>query len=75
MLSSFTVGTVPVSGKSYYVSKITAKVTTAFVGADELIVSDGTNTLMGANDVDEGGIYVVELGYETAAMVCNNFCI
>ncbi len=67
--SSFTVGTVAnVSGKSYYVSKVTAKVTTAFVGADELIVSDGTNTLMGANDADlsEGGIYVVELGYETA---------
>ena len=67
--ASFTVGTVAnVAGKSYYVSKVTAKVTTAFVGADELIISDGTNTLMGANDADlsEGGIYVVELGYENA---------
>jgi hypothetical protein len=67
--SSFTVGTVAnVSGKSYYVSKVIAKVTTPFVGADELVVSDGTNTLMAADDADlsEGGIYVVELGYETA---------
>ena len=49
-------------------AKVTAKVTTAFVGADELIISDGTNTLMGANDADlsEGGIYVIDLGYETA---------
>jgi hypothetical protein len=67
--SSFTVGAIAnVSGKSYYVNKITVKVTTAFVGADELTVSDGTNTLVGVNDVDlsEGGIYVMELGYETA---------
>ena len=67
--SSFTVGTVAnVSGKAYYVSKVTVKVTTAFVGADELLVSDGTNTLVGVNDVDlsEGGIYVIDPGYETA---------
>ena len=67
--SSFTVGTVAnVSGKAYYVSKVTVKVTTAFVGADELLVSDGTNSLVGVNDVDlsEGGIYVIDLGYETA---------
>jgi len=67
--ASFTVGTVAnVSGKSYYVSKITAKVTTAFVGADELIVSDGTNTLMAADEADlsEAGVYVVDLGYENA---------
>ena len=67
--SSFTVGAIAnVSGKSYYVNKLTVKVTTAFVGADELTISDGTNTLVGVNDVDlsEGGIYVMELGYETA---------
>ena len=60
--SSFTVGTVAnVSGKSYYVSKVTVKVTTAFVGADELLLSDGTNSLVGTDDVDlsEGGIYML----------------
>ena len=67
--SSFTVGTVQnVNGKSYYVSEVMVKVTTAFVGADELVISDGTNTLVGANDVDlsEGGIYKIDLGYENA---------
>lgn len=67
--SSFTVGTVAnVAGKSYYVSKVTVKVTTAFVGADELVISDGTNTLVDTTDVDlsEGGIYVIDLGYENA---------
>ena len=61
--SSFTVGTVAnVSGKSYYVSKVTVKVTTAFVGADELLLSDGTNSLVGTDDVDlsEGGIYMID---------------
>ena len=67
--SSFTVGTIAnVSGKTYYIAKVIAKVTTAFVGADELLVSDGTNSFMGVNDADlsEGGVYVVDLGYETA---------
>ena len=67
--SSFTVGTVAnVAGKTYYVSKVTVKVTTAFVGADELVITDGTNTLVGTTDVDlsEGGIYVIDLGYENA---------
>ena len=67
--SSFTVGTVSnVAGKTYYVSKVTVKVTTAFVGADELVISDGTNTLVDTTDVDlsEGGIYVIDLGYENA---------
>ncbi len=67
--SSFTVGSVAnVAGKSYYVSKVTVKVTTAFVGADELTISDGTNTLVGTNDVDlsEGGIFMIDLGYENA---------
>ena len=67
--SSFTIGTVQnVAGKTYYVNKVTVKVTTAFVGADELTVTDGTNTLVGVNDVDlsEGGIYNIDLGYENA---------
>jgi hypothetical protein len=67
--SSFTVGTVQnVGGKTYYVSKVTVKVTTAFVGADELTITDGTNTLVGTNDVDlsEGGIFMIDLGYENA---------
>jgi len=67
--SSFTVGSVAnVAGKSYYVSKVTIKVTTAFVGADELTITDGTNTLVGTNDVDlsEGGIFMIDLGYENA---------
>ena len=57
-----------VSGKTYYVSEVMVKVTTAFVGADELVISDGTNDLVGANDVDlsEGGIYKIDLGYENA---------
>ena len=67
--SSFVVGAVSnVAGKTYYVSKVTVKVTTAFVGADELTLTDGTNTLVGVNDVDlsEGGIYNIDLGYENA---------
>ena len=67
--SSFTVGTLQnVSGKTYYVSKLTVKVTTAFVGADELTITDGTNALVGTTDVDlsEGGIFMIDLGYENA---------
>jgi len=67
--SSFTIGTMAnISGKSYYVSRISAKVTTAFVGCDELVVSDGTNTLMTTTDADlsEGGLYIVDLGFELA---------
>ena len=42
--SSFTIGTMAnIAGKDYYVSRILAKVTTAFVGCDELVVSDGTS--------------------------------
>jgi len=67
--SSFTIGTMAnISGKSYYVSRVLAKVTTAFVGCDELVVSDGTNTLMTTTDADlsEGGLYIVDLGFENA---------
>ena len=67
--SSFTIGTMAnIAGKSYYVSRVLAKVTTAFVGCDELVVSDGTNTLMATTDADlsEGGLYIVDLGFENA---------
>ena len=65
--ASFTVGSVQnVSGKTYYVSEVIVKVTTAFVGANELTITDGTNALVGTDDVDlsEGGIYKIDLGYE-----------
>ena len=67
--SSFTIGTMAnIAGKTYYVSRVSAKVTTAFVGCDELVVSDGTNTLMTTTDADlsEGGLYIVDLGFELA---------
>ena len=67
--SSFQVGTMAnTSGKTYYVSRVLVKVTTAFTGADELVVSDGTNTLMATTDADlsEGGLYIVDLGFESA---------
>ena len=67
--SSFTIGTMAnIAGKAYYVSRVTAKVTTAFVGCDELLVSDGTNSLMTTTDADlsEGGLYIVDLGFENA---------
>ena len=68
--SSFTVGTLKnVSGRTYYVSRIVMKITTAFVGADELVISDGVNTLVGALDADiaETGQFVVDLGYENVS--------
>jgi len=57
-----------IAGKTYYVSRISAKVTTAFVGCDELVVSDGTNTLMTTTEADlsEVGLYIVDLGFELA---------
>ena len=67
--SSFTIGTMAnIAGKDYYVSRILAKVTTAFVGCDELVVSDGTSTLMTTTDADlsEGGLYIVDLGFDVA---------
>ena len=67
--SSFQVGTMAnTAGKTYYVSRVLVKVTTAFTGADELVVSDGTNTLMATTDADlsEGGLYIVDLGFENA---------
>jgi hypothetical protein len=57
-----------IAGKTYYIKRITAKVTTAFVGCDELVVSDGTNTLMATTEADlsEGGLYIVDLGFDVA---------
>ena len=57
-----------IAGKSYYVKRVTAKVTTAFVGCDELVVGDGTNTLMATTEADlsETGLYIVDLGFENA---------
>ena len=68
--SSFTVGTLKnISGQTYYVSRITVKITTAFVGADELVISDGTNTLVGALDTDisETGFFIIDQGYENTS--------
>ena len=67
--SSFQIGTMAnIAGKTYYVSRVSAKVTTAFVGCDELVVSDGTNTLMTTTEADlsEGGLYIVDLGFDMA---------
>ena len=67
--SSFTIGTMAnIAGKTYYVSRVSAKVTTAFVGCDELVVSDGTNNLMTTTEADlsEGGLYIVDLGFDMA---------
>jgi hypothetical protein len=57
-----------IAGKTYYIKRITAKVSTAFVGCDELIVSDGTTNLMTTTDADlsEGGLYIVDLGFDVA---------
>jgi len=66
---SFAVGTMPnVLGKTYYVNKVIVKVTNPFTTADEIVVSDSSNTLFQAFEADlgVGGIYVAELGYETA---------
>ena len=65
--STFTIGNIKdVAGKDYYVKSVTIKITTAFVGCDEITVSDGTNTLVSPLDVDmsETGLFIIEQGYE-----------
>ena len=65
--STFTIGNIKdVSGKDYYVKSVTIKITAAFVGCDEITVSDGTNTLVSPLDVDmsETGLFIIEQGYE-----------
>ncbi len=65
--ATFTVGNIKdVAGKDYYVKSVTIKILTAFVGCDEITVSDGTNDLVTTLDVDmsETGLYIIEQGYE-----------
>ena len=67
MGTSGSVGTiVNVAGHTYYVSRITVKVTDAYDA--EVSVSDGTNTLMTAAEIEEDvvGTYVAELPFATA---------
>ena len=57
------------SGKSYYITKVTIHVTTAFdASADHFIISDGSNDFTVAADTDASatGTYVIEMPYETA---------
>ena len=65
--ATFTVGNIKdVAGKNYYVKSVTIKILTAFVGCDEITVSDGTNDLVTTLDVDmsEAGLFIIEQGYE-----------
>ena len=65
--SSGTIGSiVNVAGHTYYVSRITVKVTSAYNAT--VSISDGTNTLMTAAEIEEGvvGTYVAELPFATA---------
>ena len=58
-----------VSGTSYYISKVSIHVTTAFdASADHFIITDGTNdfTVAADSDASETGTYVIDLPYETA---------
>ncbi len=57
---------VNVSGHTYYVSRITVKVTSAYDA--EVSISDATNTLMSAAEIEEDvvGTYVAELSFATA---------
>ena len=58
-----------VPNKEYYIKSVTIKITSAFVGCDEITVSDGTNTFVTTTDVDmsETGLYIIEQGYEVAS--------
>lgn len=65
--TSGSVGTiVNVAGKTYYVSRIVVDVTTAYDA--DVSISDGTNTLMSAANIEEGvvGTYVAEMDFSTA---------
>lgn len=66
--SSFTVGTMAdVDGKQYFVSRITLHVTTSIVGADHMIVTDGSALLAEESDSDvTTGTYVVDLPFAVA---------
>jgi hypothetical protein len=58
-----------VPGKDYFIKSVTIKITQAFVGCDEITVTDGTNTLVSVSDVDmsETGLYIIEQGYENSS--------
>jgi hypothetical protein len=65
--TSGSIGTIAnVNGKTYYVSRVTVKVTSAYDAT--VSVSDGTNTLMTAAEIEEDvvGTYVAELPFATA---------
>jgi hypothetical protein len=65
--TSEAIGTiVNVAGHTYYVSRITVKVTSAYDAT--VSISDGTNTLMTAAEIEEDvvGTYVAELPFATA---------
>ena len=65
--SNGTIGSiVNVAGHTYYVSRITVKVTSAYDAT--VSISDGTNTLMTAAEIEENkvGTYVAELPFATA---------
>ncbi len=65
--TSGSIGTiVNVSGKTYYVSRVTVKVTSAYDAT--VSISDGANTLMTAAEIEEDvvGTYVAELPFATA---------
>tara|TARA_R110001606_G_scaffold29733_3_gene92579 strand:- start:7843 stop:12633 length:4791 start_codon:yes stop_codon:yes gene_type:complete len=69
-VDTFTVGSLKnVADKVYYVKAVTIKITTAFVGVDEIVVTDGVNELVGVDDTDmsDAGFFIIEQGYETAS--------
>jgi hypothetical protein len=65
--TSGAIGTIAnVNGKTYYVSRVTVKVTSAYDAT--VSISDGANTLMTAAEIEENvvGTYVAELPFATA---------
>jgi hypothetical protein len=65
--TSGAIGTIAsVNGKTYYVSRVTVKVTSAYDAT--VSISDGANTLMTAAEIEERvvGTYVAELPFATA---------
>lgn len=68
-IAGFDVGAIKnVAGKTYYVARVSIKITTAFVGCDEIVISDGVTDLVTALDTDmsEAGFFIIDQGYETA---------
>lgn len=67
--TGFDIGTLAnVSGKQYFVSRVTLHVATEFAGVDHMVVSDGTAELAAEPDSDiTGGTYVVDLPFLVAS--------